>query len=116
MNLLNRLRSAGDSAGSKAQSPCMPPKSSQIIPDIDEKIDIGNVRNKAAGIMSAALNELKARIPEVQKPEKLAQIAAEMNKVLITRDDKDEKKTSHIVIYAPQILREEHFETLVVSE
>lgn len=113
LNLLNRLKAIRDR---QPDSPCMPPKSADIIPDLDDKISVGDVRQKAASIMSKALDELKTRIPEVQRPEKLAQIAAEMNKVLITRDEKEERKVAQIVVYAPQVLKESTFETIVVNE
>lgn len=115
LNLLNRLRSRSQSSG---DSPCLPPKSQDIIPDIDEKLNssVESVRKKAAAILSSTLDELKQRIPDVQKPEKLAQIAAEMNKVLVSRDEKSENKTSQIIVYAPQIREENNFETIVVNE
>lgn len=114
LNLLNRLRSRSQNH----ESPCLPPKSTDIIPNIDEKLNssVANVRQKAAAILSSTLDELRQRIPDVQKPEKLAQIAAEMNKVLITRDEKSENKTSQIIVYAPQIREENNFETIVVNE
>lgn len=112
LNLLNRLRSVT----SQANSPCMPPKASDLIPDLEDKIAIKDVRKQAAAIMSKALTELDSRLPEVHKPEKVAQIAAEMNKILMTRDEKDEKKIAQIIVYAPQIVQESTFETIVVNE
>lgn len=94
----------------------MPPKASDLIPDLEDKIAIKDVRKQAAAIMSKALTELDSRLPEVHKPEKVAQIAAEMNKILMTRDEKDEKKIAQIIVYAPQIVQESTFETIVVNE
>ena len=103
LNLLNRLREASKNA---ASSPCMPaPKASDLIDDLDEKLSYKDVRKQATSIMSKALTELEARLPEVHKPEKVAQIAAEMNKILISRDEKEEKKIAQIIVYAPQIGR-----------
>jgi hypothetical protein len=113
LNLLNRLRSTTK----KAESPSLPsPNSKEIIDDLDEKIKYGAVRGQAAAIMSSALTELQQRIPDVQKPEKLAQIAAEMNKVLISRQDQDKQLPGQLIIYAPRIVDETHFNTIVVRD
>ena len=69
--------------------------------------------------MSSAMDELKARLPEVQKPERLAQIAAEMSKVINGSQVKNEDnstKIGQVIIYAPQILPEEAFEIIRVNE
>lgn len=115
LNLLNRLRVA---TNSERSSPCLPPSSDEIIENLDEKVAYGSLKSKASNIMSAAMDELKARLPEVHKPEKLAQIAAEMNKVVNGSkvSIEDNRKIAQVVIYAPQILPEEAFETIEVNE
>jgi len=112
LNLLNRLRHA-----TRGNSPCLPaPKSSDLIPDLDSKIG-PDVKKQANRIMSAALAELELRIPDVSKPEKLAQIASEMNKVLVAREDKDKALNApQIIVYAPRVIEESHFETIVTQE
>ena len=112
LNLLNRLRNA-----SKAHSPSLPiPSSGDLIPDLDEKLG-GDVRKQAQKIMHSALKELEMRLPDVQKPEKLAAIAESMNKVLIAREDKDKGSNApQVIVYAPQVIQESHFETIVVQE
>jgi hypothetical protein len=111
MNLLNRLKNA-----TKAHSPSLPPPSAKdLIPDLDEKLD-GDVKRQAEKIMRSALKELEVRIPDVQKPEKLAQIAAEMHKVLIANKDKGPENGPQFIIYAPQVIQESHFEQIVVQE
>jgi len=52
----------------------------------------------------------------VQKPEKLAAIAAEMNKVVQSRPENEGKTQPQVIVYAPQIISESHFQTLVVKE
>ena len=117
LNLLNRLRTA---VNKKPSTPCLPaPSISDLIPDINEKVEenLTDVRKQASKILTATLKELEARIPDIQKPEKLAQIAVEMNKVLVTRDDRDkEDKTPRVIVYAPQVINENVFETIHVSE
>lgn len=112
MNLLNRLKSASQS---RPSSPLLP-SSKDLIENLDEKLQLGTVRSKAAAIMSTALDELKERIPDIEKPEKLAQIAAEMNKVLISRQDERDKPQHQIIVYAPQVIHESNFESIVVNE
>jgi len=113
MNLLNRLRKATE----KVVSPSLPsPKANDIIPDLDSKL-IGNARQQAAEILDLTLKELKLRIPDIQKPEKLAQIADQMNKVLTSRPEKEnENNGPSIIVYAPQTLQESHFETVILNE
>lgn len=111
-NLLNRLRNA-----TKANSPLLPvPKSEDLIPNLDGKLT-PSVKKQAADILAEALRELKMRIPDVQRPEKLAQIAAEMNKVLIAREDEDKTKNQpQFIIYAPQVIQESQFQQIVLKE
>lgn len=118
MNLLNRLKSITSPHSSKSPThPGLPPKSDDIIPDINEKIAFGSVKSKAMGIMADAMNELKHRIPEVHKPESLARIAAEMGKVVGSMEEKDnaDKRVGQIIIYAPTIMQEREFEFIDVQ-
>lgn len=112
LNLLNRLRNA-----SRAHSPSLPiPKSGDLIPDLDERLG-PDTKKQAAKIMGMALKELEMRIPDVQKPEKLAAIAESMNKVVMAREDKDKDKNApQVIVYAPQVIQESHFETIVLKE
>jgi hypothetical protein len=112
MNLLNRLRTA-----TKAVSPSLPsPKAKDIISDLDDKL-VGNARQQAAGILDLTLKELRQRIPDIQKPEKLAQIADQMNKILTSRPEKEnEKNGPSIIVYAPSVVSESHFETVILKE
>lgn len=112
LNLLNRLRESV-----KPRIPSLPaPDSKEIIEDLEEKIAIGTVRSKAAAILTSCLTELNTRIRDVQKPEKLAQIAAEMNKVLQTRSEKEDQKQAQIIVYSPQVVNESQFNTIVVKD
>lgn len=114
LNLLNRLKRV---SGDKSHSPCLPsPRANDILDNLDDKIKHGSLRQKAADIMTSALEELKIRIPDIQKPEKLAAIARDMNQVLISRQDQEQIKQTQIVVYAPQVISESMFETVVVRE
>jgi hypothetical protein len=125
LNLLNRLRTSLDRLSSPvprpthSQIPSLPPSASDIIPDLEDKIANNSTRSKAVGILNSAMDELSKRIPEVQKPEKLAQIAAEMSKVVSQQDSKntgDSFKTAQIIVYAPQVQNIENYEVVEVTE
>lgn len=117
LNLLNRLRKITNPHNSKGLSPCIPPTSDEVIPDLNEKIAYGSVKSKAMAIMTTAMDELKNRLPEVQRPEKLAAIAAEMGKVVNGMQEKadGDKRVGHIIIYSPRMVQESEFETLDIQ-
>lgn len=112
-NLLNKLREA---TTPRPQIPCLPPttKDLDLDKDIDEKLAVGKLRETAAGVMATALAELKNQIPNVQKPEKLAQIAGEMNKIVQSRKDDEKKIPGQIIVYAPAVVNENHFQEILL--
>ena len=119
INLMNRLRKASTSRNIPSMPDYKPPTSKDLIPDLDEKLNQikdGNLRGKAADIMSAALRELEIRIPDVNKPQELTRIVDTMNKVLMSRQDKEESKAAQIIVYAPQVVAESAFEVITVNE
>lgn len=121
LNLMNRLRRATESITPSNSNfiPSFPPTSDQLIQDLQDKINGGTVKTKANGILAKTLDELDRRLPEIQKPEKLAQIASEMSKVVNAQDNKNSGERSdkpQIIIYAPQTINESHYETMVVNE
>jgi hypothetical protein len=112
MNLLNRLKTLTNPH--KPTHPSLPPSSSDIIPNLDEKIGFGSVKAKAMSIMTTAMDELKNRLPEVQRPEKLAAIAAEMGKVVNNMQDRGDadRRVGQIIIFAPSLVSEREFEVI----
>jgi len=119
LNLLNRLKSGLSKHKNQTQIVSIPPTSSEIIEDLEEKLKSGGLKSKAAGIMNDCLEELKNRIGEVDKPTQLAAVAETMNKIISSEDknrkDKDENKPQFIV-YSPTFISEEHFDTVYVRE
>lgn len=114
MNLLNRLKNV---TTPKSGIPTMPPVTSDDIKlDIAGKIAANTLRDTAARVMGKALQELEVQLPNVQKPEKLAQIATEMNKVLNAQPDKDKNPPAQIIVYAPQVIQENYFEEITLKE
>ena len=121
LNLLNRLRTALDKPTSNhkpIEIPSLPPSAADLIDDLDTRIKDSSTRSKAVGILNAAMDELKIRIPEVQRPEKLAQIAAEMAKVVNQHDSKprEDNTQAKIIVYAPQIQSISNYEVVEVNE
>ncbi len=112
INLMNRLRQLGNPAPVVS----LPPKSDEIIPNLDEKLN--DTRSKAVGILNATMDELRRRLPEVQKPEKLAIIAKEMSQVVAHQDSKSQGsiQAGQIIVYAPQMASIEQFEIIDVQE
>lgn len=118
LNLLNRLKSI-TTHKHKPEIPSLPPSSDKIIEDLEDKLAYGSLKTKAAGIMIDAMNELKSRIPEVSRPEKLAAIAENMNRIVNAKNennDRDKQNAPQFVVYAPSFNSENYYETIHVKE
>ena len=121
LNLLNRLKSISRSHNKNSIDniiPTLPPDAKDIIDNLEDKLAYGSIKTKAAGIMVAAMDELKAKLPEVQKPEQLARIAESMSKVVNaeTKDNSDRLHAPQFVLYAPEFHNENHYETIYARE
>jgi hypothetical protein len=119
MNLLNRLN-ALKNKHKPADIPALPPTAAELIPDIESKIQHGAIKSKAMGLITQAMDELKHRIPEVNKPQELATIASQISKVLIAVEPKQEQanldNAPKIIIYAPRIMTEETYNVVDLNE
>lgn len=121
LNLLNRLKSSLSNAakiGVHSHIPCLPPKSSDIIENLEDKIKNSSARTKAMGIMTSAMDELQRKLPEVQKPEKLAEIAHQMSKIISSQDSSGASSSIHsqIIVYAPQVQNIDNYEIIDINE
>lgn len=117
MNLLNRLKTVTNSH--KPSHPSLPPTSSEIVDNLEEKLAYGSIKSKAAGIMVSALDELKNQIKTVDKPKELAHIAEQMSKVINSQENKNgdsSTKIGSVIIYAPQIMSEDRYDVIDVSK
>lgn len=115
LNLLNRLR--------KSTSPTsilsVPPTAEQLIDNLDDKINKNSGSSaRARKLLDSTLEELERRLPEVQKPEKLASIAQQMSNILSNEADnkKDGSIAPQIIVYAPQMRDEREFVTINMRE
>jgi hypothetical protein len=109
LNLLNRLNRA-----TRHTSVIGMPTASDVIEDLDKKLDFISAKSKALGIMNKSMELLESRLEEVNKPRELAAIAAEMGKVLANTEIKkdDSVKGAHVIIYAPSVVNENIFPIL----
>lgn len=126
LNLLNRLRtSLGNTVSKSLPHPTntpnidsLPPKSDDLIENLEDKLAGSSAKSKALGIMNAAMDELKIRIPDVQKPEKLAAIAAEMAKVVNQQENKGagDVRMAQVIVYAPQMRQLDSYDIVELNE
>lgn len=120
LNLLNRLRkdlNKNDSNSLRNPIQSIPPTVDQIINNLEDKLKSGkdNIKSKATNIINECLDELKGRVKEI-KVEKLASVAAEMNKVIGNKNESKQVSNAQVIIYAPQHNNETHYEVIHVSE
>lgn len=115
LNLLNRLRTVSTPKNPVAV-PCLPPKTEDLDLDVEGEVAVSTLRSKAARIMGKALTSLEGRVQDIEKPERLARIAAEMHKVVANTDDPNKTKAAQIIVYAPQVIQESHFQEITLKE
>ncbi len=117
INLMNRLKHITRPSHSNL-IPSLPPSADEIIEDLEDKLNYGSIKSKAAKIMTAAMTELERRMPEVAKPERLASIAAEMSKVVnaSSENKSNDFKGAQIIIYSPTFRSEDAYDVIRVSE
>ncbi|MGI0013624.1 MAG: hypothetical protein ACREBU_09315 [Nitrososphaera sp.] len=114
LNLLNRLRVSSSQKPQNLQIVGIPPTADEIISDLEEKIKRGSVKSKATNLMIKAMDALDKRLPEVSRPEKLAQIASEMGKVInqaVVRVE-DNSIQAQIIVYSPKVTTEEEYDVI----
>jgi len=126
LNLLNRLKKVTGNSPLPSlpapipitRHPALPPTSDQLIDNIDDKIAEASARSKAMNIMLSAMDNLQARIPEIQKPKELADIASNMSKIIANQSQANNNRgtTSQIIVYAPQVQKLENFDIIDVTE
>lgn len=138
LNLLNRLKRSRsvDLPFSKTSNSANPrniggdisiqlgtklPSAEELIDNIEDRLRLGRIQGKALEVMGDSIEQLKYRLPEVSKPEKLATIAADMNKILIGIADSKKNNTVNdnrvqIMIYRPDTRSEAEYEVIEARE
>lgn len=134
LNLLNRLRSLTHGSGKQILPfsppsrnsnsniiPSLPPTVDDIMEDAQGKIKLSLAHDQALSILSQSMAQLQERLPEVEKAEKLAAIAGDMNRIVNNINDARRSRNGidnrvQIVVYAPQIVAEHEFDVIEVKE
>ena len=130
LNLMNRLKriQGGD-------SPCLPvPTTAEVVedyteavqpPSVDELIDNfenritqGRIVETSLAVLDETITQLRFRLPEVEKPERLSRIATDVSKVIDSF--RTTKKESHgnapILVWKPVMVNENYYESVVARD
>jgi len=115
LNLLNRLRNHDAKA---IDIPSLPPKSEELVENLDDKIKAVSVKRTASEVMQKSLTRLNDLVETVEKPERLARIAKDMGAVVESmKEDKDDNlKNVQVLVYRPEILTENHYQIIQINE
>lgn len=126
-NLINQLKVLNQNNSAKLKTPfglpepestglqVLPPSIDDLVDNIGDRIKAHGLKSKALDVLDKAVSELQLRISEA-KPQTLATIAMNMNSI-VHGEEKDRGKTpTHLTIWQPIMIQENHFETLQVSE
>ena len=115
-NLINRLKEITKPA-SRADIQSLPPRAGDVVRDLDKKLEFSSTKAKALGIINKSLDELDLRISEV-RPERLSDIVANMSKFVFAEEDRNKEQTTigQLVVYAPQLVTEKHFNVVEVED
>jgi len=134
LNLFNKFKVAHRIKGSfpivmpeesteVATIPTVPvvPRVDDLIHNLDDKIKFGKIQQGAADIIQASIDQLKLKIEEVDKPEKYAVIANQMNGIITSINTARSQNHNHgnkvqIMIYAPQLKTEDAYEMIEVRD
>lgn len=122
LNLLNRLKNASSKNDAmstfgvekntdKTSIVTLPPSVDELVDSLEDKLSESSLVSKASNVISAALDELLPRLGEVSKPRDLAQIAANVRRVIGDKRGQSEGN-KNVIIYKPVIVNESHFEVV----
>ena len=128
-NLINRMRAIsnnsnamslfGVSKTSQSESRILPPSVEQLIDNAEGKIKLGVVQNSALEVLNQSLNELKLRLPEVDKVKDFSTIAKDMNAIITQVNESsriNNTEANQVIIYKPIINVESNYEVIHLSE
>lgn len=81
------------------------------------QVEMDKAHDEALDLMVSCIGEIKGRIKEVSKPEKLSKVAADMSRIIGTMrglngDEINNGPKQQIIVYAPQIKQESEYETI----
>jgi hypothetical protein len=111
LNLFNRLRKT--TSDTKTVIPSIPsPKSDDLIPDLDKKLDIAGSKCKALSVMNKVLTRLENEVEGIDTkrlPTVVAQMANALKSMEPDRAESDNRV--QFVIYSPTVMTEADYGT-----
>lgn len=101
--------------------PSLPPNSSDLIENLEDKIKTAQVNHKALSVLDESLDLLRVKLDEVQNAKDLSRIATDMEKILngsriSERESNRSSSGAGVIIYKPIMVNENHYESLAVNE
>ena len=104
----------------KATIPALPPSVDDLIDDVETKVKSTAAYTGALDTLVDSVQLLRARLLEVEKPEKLSRIASDMHRIVNdineSRNGKRSGDGNSIIVYKPIILNESAFQVVHASE
>lgn len=131
LNLINRMKqSAGmdvfvgmhhrkENDSNPAVVTALPPSIDDLVENVTSKVKLNAVQEQALDLMHDSMGRLKLRMDEIDKPEKFAAVAHQMNNILNSIDEAKHERGSakqQVIIYKPVINNENHYETLSLND
>jgi len=125
-NLINRLRrkiSIPDARilppedKSETRMVVLPPSVDDLVDNLDSKLKLSSMQEKAVDIINDSMTLLKERMSEVPT-KSLSHVAADMSKIISNIREQRGMQTNNIqvMIYAPEVRSEREFEVIDIQE
>lgn len=95
------------------------PKLDDILDNAEDKVKMKLIHDNALDVLSASITQIKTRIPEINKAEKLADVATKMSKIVNDiraerKGDDGKTKQVHLHFYTPERKKLDEFESVEV--
>lgn len=117
-NELAVVESVLESEGLVEHSSRKTPKLDDLVPDALDKIKINLAQATALDVIQTSLDDLRMRMGEIDKPEKLARIATDASKVINNLRPKEESGPTRgsVIIYKPIVANIADYRTVKAVE
>lgn len=118
LNLFNKLAALRESTrNSRAPIVSIPPTAKEIIPNLDDKLTLHNVKGKAISIMNKCMDKLDDNI-ELMPVKSLGNTVKQMGDAIkaLEPEDKKEKLEVQFIVYQPELKKLQDFQVIEVSE
>ena len=113
----DRFNSAENETKTEIQSqPLSDDNLSELVDGAEKKIQLGIIKTKAADVLNSALDQLRIRLPEVNRVKDLSTIAKEMNSIVTEESDKKQNVNQQVIVYRPILNEISKYETVISHE